>query len=67
MWGKMKARAECECGRTNCPQHEDTPARLRDAVRTWLVKLRFARIEHGNLICPICRTAMHVRIDTGNG
>lgn len=59
----MIAYAQCECGETKCPQYETNVARLRDAARTWLVKLRFARVEHGNLICPICRTTMHVRID----
>lgn len=63
----MKARAECECGKTDCPQRGDNVARLRDDTRTWLVKLRLAKVEHGNLICPICRTTMHVRIDAASG
>jgi len=59
----VKAYASCECGTTRCPHEEGTIVAALSSARTWLLKLKFARVEHGTMLCVICRQPMELRVE----
>jgi len=59
-----RASAKCDCGETACPQRAHSVALVRDQVRTWLLKMGFARQHNGGgaLLCPICKSELRVLV-----